>query len=54
MVEFVMVGFYDMDLEGKLLGVNNVFFEMCGFEKVDLFEVEFWFWKDCVCEEDYL
>ncbi|CAP67829.1 uncharacterized protein PODANS_1_17090 [Podospora anserina S mat+] len=54
MAEFATVGLYDMDLEGKLLGANNVFFEMCGLEKVDPSEVELRPWKDCVCEEDHL
>ncbi|KAK4199619.1 hypothetical protein QBC40DRAFT_281713, partial [Triangularia verruculosa] len=54
MAEFATVGLYDMDLEGKLLGANNVFFEMCGLEKVDPAEVELRPWRDCVCEEDHL
>ncbi|KAK0718879.1 hypothetical protein B0T21DRAFT_414902 [Apiosordaria backusii] len=54
MAEFATVGLYDMDLEGRLLGANNVFFEMCGLEKVDPAEVELRPWRDCVCEEDHL
>ncbi|KAK4466701.1 putative signal transduction histidine-protein kinase [Cladorrhinum samala] len=37
--EFATVGMYDMDLEGRLISANNVFFEMCGLEKVDLDKV---------------
>ncbi|KAK4178882.1 hypothetical protein QBC36DRAFT_344225 [Triangularia setosa] len=48
MAEFATVGLYDMDLEGKLLGANNVFFEMCGLAKVDPAEVELRPWKDCI------
>ncbi|KAH7634988.1 putative histidine kinase group protein [Sordaria sp. MPI-SDFR-AT-0083] len=39
MAEFATVGMYDMDLEGRLLGANNVFYEMCGLQKVDPTEV---------------
>ncbi|KAL8413790.1 hypothetical protein RB594_005145 [Gaeumannomyces avenae] len=30
MAEFATVGMYDMDLEGRLIGANRVFYEMCG------------------------
>lgn len=53
MAEFATVGMYDMDLEGRLLGANNVFLEMCGLEKVDLDDVVVKPWETCVYEEDY-
>lgn len=34
MAEFATVGMYDMDLEGRLLGANNVFYEICGIGKI--------------------
>ncbi|SPQ19488.1 51c20eb7-778a-4016-b170-7e771b4dabe8 [Thermothielavioides terrestris] len=40
MAEFATVGMYDMDLDGRLIGANKVFFEMCGLEKVDPAEVD--------------
>lgn len=53
MAEFATVGMCDMDLQGRLLGANNVFFEMCGIEKVDPESKIIKPWKDCVTEEDY-
>lgn len=53
MAEFATVGMYDMDLEGRLLGANNVFFEMCGLEKVDLAKVNIKPWELSVVEEDH-
>ncbi|KAK3330520.1 putative histidine kinase group protein [Apodospora peruviana] len=53
MAEFATVGMYDMDLEGRLLGANNVFFEMCGLEKVDPTDVVTKPWETCVYPEDY-
>lgn len=53
MAEFATVGLYDMDLEGRLLGANNVFFEMCGLRKVDPAEVEIKPFEVCVRREDY-
>ncbi|KAK1833141.1 putative signal transduction histidine-protein kinase [Podospora conica] len=52
MAEFATVGMYDMGIDGRLLGANNVFFEMCGVAKVDLSEVDLKPWKVCVVEED--
>jgi len=52
MAEFATVGMYDMDLDGRLLGANNVFFEMCGLQKVDPTEIEVRPWQICVCKED--
>ncbi|KAK4137041.1 hypothetical protein BT67DRAFT_454716 [Trichocladium antarcticum] len=53
MAEYATVGMYDMDLEGRLLGANDVFFELCGLQKVDPAEVEVRPWELCVCKEDY-
>ncbi|KAM7209660.1 putative histidine kinase [Naviculisporaceae sp. PSN 640] len=53
MAEFATVGMYDMDLEGRLLGANNVFYEMCGLEKVvDPEDVVIKPWETCVDPED--
>ncbi|KAK4192532.1 hypothetical protein QBC35DRAFT_226265 [Podospora australis] len=52
MAEFATVGLYDMDLEGRLAGANNVFFKMCGLQNVDLSKVVIKPFEDCVCEED--
>jgi PAS domain S-box-containing protein len=53
MAEFATVGMYDMDLQGRLLGANNVFFEMCGVEKVDPATVVVKPWELCLDEADY-
>ncbi|KAK3939460.1 putative histidine kinase [Diplogelasinospora grovesii] len=53
MAEFATVGMYDMDLHGRLLGANDVFFEMCGLEKVDPADVVVRPWETCVYPEDY-
>jgi PAS domain S-box-containing protein len=53
MAEFATVGMYDMDLRGRLLGANNVYFEMCGMKVVDPTVVEVRPWEDCIYEEDY-
>ena len=53
MAEFATVGMYDMDLDGRLLGANNVFFEMCGLGIVDLSEVEVRPWETCIFKDDY-
>ncbi|KAL2261551.1 hypothetical protein VTK26DRAFT_3902 [Humicola hyalothermophila] len=53
MAEYATVGLYDIDLEGRLLGANNIFFELCGLQKVDLEKVDLRPWELCVCEEDY-
>ncbi|KAL2142532.1 hypothetical protein VTI28DRAFT_1089 [Corynascus sepedonium] len=52
MAEFATVGLYDMDLEGRLLGANTVFFEMCGLRKVDPAVVDVRPWQSCVHKED--
>ncbi|KAL2135582.1 hypothetical protein VTI74DRAFT_7858 [Chaetomium olivicolor] len=52
MAEFATVGMYDMELDGRLLGANNVFFEMCGLQKVDPAEVDVKPWEMCVWKED--
>ncbi|AEO65266.1 uncharacterized protein THITE_2076488 [Thermothielavioides terrestris NRRL 8126] len=52
MAEFATVGMYDMDLDGRLIGANKVFFEMCGLEKVDPAEVDLRPFEICVCKED--
>ncbi|KAK3996900.1 hypothetical protein QBC44DRAFT_231094 [Cladorrhinum sp. PSN332] len=53
MAEFATVGMCDMDLEGRLLGANNVFFEMCGLEKVDPAKVDIKPWEIAVVSEDH-
>ncbi|KAL1836597.1 hypothetical protein VTJ49DRAFT_4886 [Mycothermus thermophilus] len=53
MAEFATVGMYDMDLDGRLLGANNVFFEMCGLPKVDPAVVDIRPWDMCVCKDDH-
>ncbi|KAB5547100.1 hypothetical protein GE09DRAFT_1204824 [Coniochaeta sp. 2T2.1] len=53
MAEFATVGMYDMDLHGRLLGANNVFFEMCGIEVIDPGLVEIKPWEQCIYEDDY-
>ena len=53
MAEFATVGMYDMDLEGCLLGANNVFLEMCGLEKSDSSAAPVKPWETCINEEDY-
>ncbi|KAK3397875.1 putative histidine kinase group protein [Sordaria brevicollis] len=52
MAEFATVGMYDMDLEGRLLGANDVFYEMCGLQKVDPTEVTIRPLETCVWAED--
>lgn len=52
MAEFATVGMYDMDLHGRLLGANRVFFEMCGIEPVDPAVVEVRPWENCIDEDD--
>ncbi|EGZ77479.1 hypothetical protein NEUTE2DRAFT_154137 [Neurospora tetrasperma FGSC 2509] len=52
MAEFATVGMYDMDLEGRLLGANNVFYEMCGLPKIDPTEVTIRPLETCVWAED--
>ncbi|KAI1374885.1 hypothetical protein F4677DRAFT_423741 [Hypoxylon crocopeplum] len=52
MAELATVGMYDMALDGRLLGANNVFYEMCGLERVDLSQVSVKPFEVCVVEED--
>lgn len=52
MAEFATVGMYDMDLNGRLLGANKVFFEMCGLASTDPEETVIRPWEKCVVEED--
>ncbi|KAH8885675.1 putative histidine kinase group protein [Thozetella sp. PMI_491] len=52
MAEAATVGMYDMDLHGRLLEANNVFFEMCGLKKVDLAATVVKPWETCLYEED--
>jgi signal transduction histidine kinase/DNA-binding NarL/FixJ family response regulator len=52
MAEFATVGMYDMDLEGRLLSANNVFYELCGLDKVDLTKIDVHPFQTCVQEED--
>ncbi|KAI1759107.1 hypothetical protein GGR53DRAFT_514835 [Hypoxylon sp. FL1150] len=52
MAELATVGMYDMALDGRLLGANNVFFEMCGLDRVDLSQVAIKPFETCVVDED--
>jgi len=52
MAEFATVGMYDMDLDGRLLGANNVFYEMCGLQKVDPAEIVVRPWDSCIFRDD--
>lgn len=54
MAELATVGMYEIDLEGKLVEANNVFFQMCGLEKAgtDMNRTIVKPWKTCVVEED--
>ena len=52
MAEAATVGMYDMDLDGRLLEANNVFYEMCGLQKVDLATTMVKPWETCLFEED--
>ncbi|KAK7757675.1 hypothetical protein SLS62_000052 [Diatrype stigma] len=52
MAEYATVGLYDMDLEGHLTSANNVFYEFCGIEKVDLAQTTVKPFRDCVDEAD--
>ncbi|KAL2269642.1 hypothetical protein VTJ83DRAFT_1826 [Remersonia thermophila] len=53
MAEYATVGMYDMDLDGRLLGANKVFFEMCGLPKVDPAVVDIRPWDMCVRKDDH-
>lgn len=54
MAELATVGMYEIDLEGKLVEANNVFFQMCGLEKAktDVNLTILKPWQTCVVEED--
>ncbi|KAI0379178.1 hypothetical protein F5Y04DRAFT_260622 [Hypomontagnella monticulosa] len=52
MAELATVGMYDMALDGRLLGANNVFYEMCGLERVDLSQISVKPFEFCVVDED--
>ncbi|OTB04014.1 hypothetical protein M426DRAFT_169652 [Hypoxylon sp. CI-4A] len=52
MAELATVGMYDMTLDGRLLGANNVFYEMCGIERDDLSRVPVKPFEFCVKDED--
>lgn len=52
MAEFATVGLYDMDLEGRLVSANNVFYEFCGIDKVDLTQTVVKPFRDCVDDAD--
>ncbi|KAI1392243.1 uncharacterized protein F4822DRAFT_390172 [Hypoxylon trugodes] len=52
MAELATVGMYDMTLDGRLLGANNVFYEMCGLERADLSQVAVKPFEFCVVDED--
>ncbi|ROT37611.1 virulence sensor protein bvgS [Sodiomyces alkalinus F11] len=52
MAELATVGMFDMDMTGRLLGANNVFYELCGIDKVNPLKVEVRPWATSVVEED--
>ncbi|KAK1971999.1 hsp90-like protein [Colletotrichum sublineola] len=52
MAELATVGMFDMDTGGRLLGANNVFFELCGISKVDPMEHEVRPWEVSVVQDD--
>ncbi|KAI0886109.1 uncharacterized protein GGS22DRAFT_124374 [Annulohypoxylon maeteangense] len=52
MAELATVGMYDMALDGRLLGANNVFYEMCGIDRVDLAQESVKPFEFCVVDED--
>ncbi|KAI3546218.1 hsp90-like protein [Colletotrichum abscissum] len=52
MAELATVGMFDMDTGGRLLGANNVFFELSGIEKVDLLQHEVRPWEVSVVQDD--
>lgn len=53
MAELATVGMYDMALDGRLLGANNVFYDMCGIDRVDLSQVSVKPFEFCVVDEDF-
>ncbi|KAL2758515.1 hypothetical protein ACRALDRAFT_1061694 [Sodiomyces alcalophilus JCM 7366] len=52
MAELATVGMFDMDMTGRLLGANNVFYELCGIDKVNPVKVEVRPWATSVVEGD--
>ncbi|WYZ39126.1 hypothetical protein EsH8_III_001040 [Colletotrichum jinshuiense] len=52
MAELATVGMFDMDTGGRLLGANNVFFELCGINKVDPLQHEVRPWEVSVAQDD--
>ncbi|KAL7621259.1 hypothetical protein AAE478_008576 [Parahypoxylon ruwenzoriense] len=52
MAELATVGMYDMALDGRLIGANNVFYEMCGIERVGLSQGPVRPFEVCVVDED--
>lgn len=52
MAELATVGMFDMDMGGRLLGANNVFYEMCGIHKVNPITVNIHPWADAIVDED--
>lgn len=52
MAELATVGMYDMALDGRLIGANNVFYEMCGLDRVDLSQISVKPFDVCVVDED--
>ncbi|KAI2617047.1 hypothetical protein GGR54DRAFT_209317 [Hypoxylon sp. NC1633] len=52
MAELATVGMYDMALDGRLIGANNVFYEMCGLERVDISQISVKPFETCVVDED--
>ncbi|KAJ2905684.1 hypothetical protein MKZ38_004759 [Zalerion maritima] len=52
MAELSTVGMYDMDLEGRLISANNVFYEMCGIDGTALGTHDVKPWEVAVRTED--
>lgn len=52
MAEFAAVGLYDMDLEGRLISANNVFYEFCGVNKTDVAQATVNILLNCVADTD--
>ncbi|KAH6697049.1 virulence sensor protein bvgS [Plectosphaerella plurivora] len=52
MAELATVGMFDMDMSGRLLGANNVFYEMCGITKLNPAVVDIRPWADAIVEKD--
>lgn len=52
LAEFATVGMCDVSLDGRLLSVNDSFWELSGLPKVDPAKVSLEPWQACVVEED--